>query len=77
MKTTKIGAVMSGDVVTAQHGTPFKDVVRLLPYGRPGRGVVKGSCHVIGLLAIAAASGPIGPGGPGFRWCAGSGGKDP
>ncbi|WP_435844710.1 hypothetical protein [Streptomyces griseofuscus] len=41
MKTTKIGAVMSGDVVTAQHGTPFKDVVRLLrdhgkrPWKRP------------------------------------------
>ncbi|GGY88722.1 hypothetical protein GCM10010300_36020 [Streptomyces olivaceoviridis] len=30
MKPTKIGAVMSGDVVTARYGTPFKDVVRLL-----------------------------------------------
>ncbi|MFD8006170.1 CBS domain-containing protein [Streptomyces mirabilis] len=30
MQPTKIGAVMPDDVVAAQYGTPFKDVVRLL-----------------------------------------------
>jgi hypothetical protein len=30
MMPTKIGAVMTDEVVTAQYGTPFKDVVRLL-----------------------------------------------
>lgn len=52
MKPTKIGAVMSGDVVTAQYGTPFKDVVRLLrDHGISGLPVIDEDDKVIGVVS--------------------------
>ncbi|WP_225812223.1 CBS domain-containing protein [Streptomyces spinosus] len=52
MKPTKIGAVMSGDVVTAQYGTPFKDIVRLLrDHGISGLPVIDEDDKVIGVVS--------------------------
>ncbi|KOV53596.1 CBS domain protein [Streptomyces sp. AS58] len=52
MKPTKIGAVMSSDVVTAQYGTPFKDVVRLLrEHGISGLPVIDEDDKVIGVVS--------------------------
>ncbi|MET8453957.1 CBS domain-containing protein [Streptomyces sp. NPDC005209] len=52
MKPTKIGALMVGDVVTAVHGTPFKDVVRLLGEHRiSGLPVIDDDHKVIGVIS--------------------------
>ncbi|MFF0041552.1 CBS domain-containing protein [Streptomyces mirabilis] len=50
MMPTKIGAVMTDEVVTAQYGTPFKDVVRLLGEHRiSGLPVIDENDKVIGV----------------------------
>ncbi|MDW8804248.1 CBS domain-containing protein [Streptomyces scabiei] len=52
MKPTKIDALMARDVVTAEYGTPFKDVVRLLGEHRiSGLPVVDEDDKVIGVLS--------------------------
>ncbi|MEU2222873.1 CBS domain-containing protein [Streptomyces sp. NPDC018347] len=52
MEPTRIGKVMSGDVVTARYGTPFKDVVRLLrDRGVSGLPVVDEDDKVIGVVS--------------------------
>lgn len=52
MELTKIGAVMTDDVVAAQYGTPFKDVVRLLREHRiSGRPVIDEDDKVIGVIS--------------------------
>lgn len=52
MEPTKIGAVMTDDVVTAQYGTPFKDVVRLLREHRiSGLPVIDEDDKVIGVIS--------------------------
>ncbi|MEU6072059.1 CBS domain-containing protein [Streptomyces sp. NPDC047082] len=52
MKPTKIGALMTVDVVTAVHGTPFKEVVRLLGEHRiSGLPVIDDDHKVIGVIS--------------------------
>jgi CBS domain-containing protein len=52
MRPTKIGALMARDVVTAEYGTPFKDVVRLLGEHRiSGLPVVDEDDKVIGVIS--------------------------
>ncbi|WP_320784583.1 CBS domain-containing protein [Streptomyces sp. CRN 30] len=52
MKHDKIGSVMTTDVVRARHGTPFKEVARLLAEHRvSGLPVVDEDEHVIGVVS--------------------------
>ncbi|MFJ3336204.1 CBS domain-containing protein [Streptomyces sp. NPDC086766] len=52
MKATKIGAVMVTDVVTAETGTPFKEVVRRLGDHRiSGLPVIDEDHHVVGVIS--------------------------
>ncbi|MFB7504836.1 CBS domain-containing protein [Streptomyces broussonetiae] len=52
MEPTRIGAVMTDDVVTADYGTPFKDVVRLLREHRvSGLPVTDEDDKVIGVVS--------------------------
>ncbi|MEU8691444.1 CBS domain-containing protein [Streptomyces sp. NPDC048665] len=52
MKPTKIGPVMTDDVVTVGYGTPFKDVVRLLHEHRiSGLPVIDEDDKVIGVVS--------------------------
>ncbi|MFJ3306703.1 CBS domain-containing protein [Streptomyces sp. NPDC086549] len=52
MKPTKIDALMVADVVTAVHGTPFKEVVRLLGEHRiSGLPVIDDDRKVIGVIS--------------------------
>ncbi|MET9395303.1 CBS domain-containing protein [Streptomyces sp. NPDC006624] len=66
MKPTQIGALMARDVVTAEYGTPFKEVVRLLGEHRiSGLPVVDEDDKVIGVvsetdLMLRQAAGPGG-----------------
>lgn len=68
MKATRVDTVMVRDVVTAEHGTPFKEVVRRLDQHRiSGLPVIDSDRKVIGvvsetdlLLRQAASSAPAG-----------------
>ncbi|MGA4837572.1 CBS domain-containing protein [Streptomyces sp. G45] len=52
MKHSKVGTVMTGDVVTVRHDTPFKEVARLLEEHRiSGVPVVEDDGQVIGVLS--------------------------
>ncbi|ARP73515.1 hypothetical protein LK07_31260 [Streptomyces pluripotens] len=52
MKPTRVGAVMIHDVVTAEYGAPFKDVVRLLGEHRiSGLPVVDEDGKVLGVIS--------------------------
>ncbi|MFF8428063.1 CBS domain-containing protein [Streptomyces sp. NPDC016566] len=52
MKPTKVGAVMTDDVVTVRHGTPFKEVARLLREHRiSGLPVIDEDDKVIGVIS--------------------------
>jgi CBS domain-containing protein len=52
MKHNKIGSVMTDDVVRAEYGTPFKEVVRMLADHRiSGLPVVDEDEHVIGVIS--------------------------
>ncbi|MEU2896418.1 CBS domain-containing protein [Streptomyces sp. NPDC001273] len=52
MKVTSIGAVMTADVVTAEYGTPFKEVVRRLGnHGISGLPVIDEDNKVIGVIS--------------------------
>ncbi|MCX5205619.1 CBS domain-containing protein [Streptomyces sp. NBC_00237] len=52
MKHSKIGSVMTTEVVTAQRGTPFKEVARLLSAHRiSGLPVVDADEHVVGVIS--------------------------
>ncbi|WP_225829908.1 CBS domain-containing protein [Streptomyces sp. NK08204] len=52
MKPTKVGAVMTDDVVTVRHDTPFKEVVRLLRgHGISGLPVIDEDDKVIGVIS--------------------------
>ncbi|MFF4550104.1 CBS domain-containing protein [Streptomyces sp. NPDC001406] len=52
MKATKVGALMVDSVITAQHGTPFKEVVRTLGEHRiSGLPVIDEDDKVIGVLS--------------------------
>jgi len=52
MKTMKVGALMTQEVVTAACGTPFKEVVRLLDEHRVGGlPVVDGDGKVVGVVS--------------------------
>lgn len=52
MKPTKVGAVMTDDVVTARYGTPFKEVVGLLREHRvSGLPVIDEDDKVIGVIS--------------------------
>ncbi|MEU3555420.1 CBS domain-containing protein [Streptomyces fragilis] len=52
MKQTKVGAVMTTDVVRARHDTPFKEVARLLADHRiSGLPVVDDEEHVVGVVS--------------------------
>ncbi|WP_415949455.1 CBS domain-containing protein [Streptomyces sp. KLOTTS4A1] len=52
MRHSKIGSVMTGDVVRAEFGTPFKEVARLLNRHRiSGLPVVDGDEKVIGVIS--------------------------
>ncbi|MFF0745442.1 CBS domain-containing protein [Streptomyces sp. NPDC004111] len=52
MKHSKIGSVMTTDVVTARLGTPFKEVARLLAEHRvSGLPVVDADDHVVGVVS--------------------------
>jgi len=52
MKATRIGALMVDDVVTAESGTPFKDVARRLGEHRiSGLPVVDGDDKVVGVIS--------------------------
>ena len=69
MKHNKIGSVMTGDVVRAEYGTPFKEVARMLAGHRiSGLPVVDEDDHVIGVISEtdlmmrqAATAGPHDP----------------
>lgn len=52
MRHSKIGSVMTGDVVSVEFGTPFKEVARLLAHHRvSGLPVVDGDERVIGVVS--------------------------
>ncbi|MFI8930719.1 CBS domain-containing protein [Streptomyces sp. NPDC053474] len=52
MKHSKVGSVMTSDVVTATYNTPFKEVAQLLACHRiSGLPVVESDGHVIGVLS--------------------------
>ncbi|WP_225101712.1 CBS domain-containing protein [Streptomyces sp. CoH27] len=52
MNPTKVGAVMTDDVVTARYGTPFKEVVRLLRQHRiSGLPVIDEDDKIIGVIS--------------------------
>ncbi|WP_329126332.1 CBS domain-containing protein [Streptomyces sp. NBC_01465] len=52
MRHSKIGSVMTGDVVCAEFGTPFKEVARLLAHHRiGGLPVVDGDERVMGVVS--------------------------
>lgn len=52
MKATRVGAVMTTDVVTAAYGTPFKEVVRRLEnHGISGLPVIDEDDRVIGVIS--------------------------
>ncbi|MFE1456168.1 CBS domain-containing protein [Streptomyces sp. NPDC058735] len=69
MKHSKVGALMTADVVRAEHGTPFKEVARLLAeHGISGLPVVDDDEKVLGVISEtdlmtrqAEASGPAAP----------------
>ncbi|GGV32038.1 CBS domain-containing protein [Streptomyces spectabilis] len=75
MKHSKVGSVMTRDVVTAGYGTPFKEVARLLASHRiSGLPVVDADGQVIGVLSEtdlmirqAEAEDPYAPA-PAVRW---------
>jgi CBS domain-containing protein len=52
MKHNKVGSVMTGDVVRAEYGTPFKEVARLLAdHHISGLPVVDEDDKVIGVIS--------------------------
>lgn len=52
MRHSKIGSVMTGDVVCVEFGTPFKEVARLLAHHRiSGLPVVDDDERVIGVVS--------------------------
>ncbi|MFE7896885.1 CBS domain-containing protein [Streptomyces sp. NPDC057424] len=69
MKHSKVGTVMASEVVRAEHGTPFKEVARLLAENRiSGLPVVDDDEKVLGVISEtdlmtrqAEAPGPSGP----------------
>ncbi|EST36609.1 CBS domain-containing protein [Streptomyces roseochromogenus] len=73
MQPTKIGAVMTDDVVTAGYGTPFKDVVRLLREHRiSGLPVIDEDDKVMGVVSetdlMRRQARPSEPGGRPGAW---------
>ncbi|MFF7311680.1 CBS domain-containing protein [Streptomyces sp. NPDC008137] len=52
MKHSKVGALMTSDVVRAEYGTPFKEVARLLAeHGISGLPVVDDDAKVLGVIS--------------------------
>ncbi|MFI8091013.1 CBS domain-containing protein [Streptomyces sp. NPDC086080] len=52
MKVTRVGSIMTTDVITAEYGTPFKEVVRRLEnHGISGLPVIDEDDKVIGVIS--------------------------